>query len=193
MDEAKLALETLIVGVFGLVCILVMVDLVRPEAKLWDRGLALFQGADGPSALAGLFILPFAYVVGAAEFPLADHLFELDSRAPFDLPVIESDDALKVQTYVDSQAWLRASEFPPSLRVHRDHLVSSMPRSSGELTREQEEAAEESVHALYDYQKFVVLKDEDGYRLLKPLYEQVVVLRGTAFYAMILAAIRVFG
>lgn len=189
MDEVKLAFETLIVGVFGLVCILVLLDLVRPKAGLWEKGIELFKGSVGQSALTGLLILPVAYVIGAAEFPLADELFEMDSQIRFDLPVIESDDAIKVQTYVSRRDWLLASEFPPGLRQRRDEFLRSRPPT----TRKEERTAERAIRPLYDYQKFVVLKDEDGYRLMKPLYEQVVVLRGTAFNAVILATICVLG
>jgi hypothetical protein len=202
MDDAKLALETLVVGLFGLVWILVFMDLLWPSAKMFTRFLRLFSRGGGASPLVGLLVLPVAYVIGSVEFPLADRLFNSDHRLGIDLPVIESDDDIKAETYLRKGEWVSRSRLHPCLLAPREFMASTAERlravpederSGREEQLKDRKEIVEAVRTLYDYQKFVVLHDESGYRLLKPLYDQVVILRGTAFNAAMLSLVCVLG
>ncbi|HEX2188083.1 MAG TPA: hypothetical protein VHG51_04260 [Longimicrobiaceae bacterium] len=203
MDEARLAFETLVVGLFGLVWILVLLDLWRPRDDLLGKLLGGIQKPSGTSSLVGLLVLPVAYVVGAVEFPAADWLFNKDDRFGFDLPVIESDDDIKVETYLRRDEWVRAVTLPASLdasvkRVGREAATfNGSPKGQSRDRVERRLKADtgfvDTVRALYDHQKFVVLQDEDGYRLLKPWYDQVVILRGTVLNAFLLAVVTAVG
>lgn len=196
MDGAKLALETLVVGLFGLVWILVLVDMLRPEERLFSSILERFRESSGATSLIGLLVLPVAYIIGSVEFPLADRLFNQDNRFGVDLPLIESDDDIKVETYLRKDGWVSLSRVHPCLQRDVDVLATNAARFRGGTTEQTLKDSREvvrAVRALYDYQKFAVLQDESGYRLLKPLYDQVVILRGTAFNAILLAGVCLLG
>jgi len=183
VDLFKFAFETLIVGLLALPWLLILTDLISPGSFTRGKGNGAALLSNVPDSLrqsVGIFLLlAVIYVVGSAVSPLAKDVLGDD-----DLPIIgrklPTERGIQHEVYCEHWDWLPgATKWLP---MEKSYLTGTTCRGSdetAEVFRAQETA--------------VLMEGEAQSQRTRQLHEQIVVLQGTAFSALLCAMLCLFG
>jgi hypothetical protein len=184
VDVFKFAFETVVVGLLALPWLLILADLLFPGSLTngHENGSALLASVPEiirqPAASALLFAV--VYVLGSAVSPLAKDALDDDDLAIFNRK-LPTESRIRQTVYCDHSQWLPyAAKWLPAEGSYRDNLCSpDATDASTEVFRAQETA--------------VLLEGAGESQRTRQLHEQIIVLQGAVFSALLCFLLCLFG
>jgi hypothetical protein len=181
MDVFKLAFETVIVGLFALPCLLVMIDLTKPDlfsSSAVSHLKRIIPTELRPQAIA-LTLFPFAYLMGLVIAPVACEFLNDSDMLGGLLP---NQDKIQALTYAqvdgpplpgaDMSAKVKPANYPGEARSDAAYDAETFRKAV-----HKEFAHEEST---------LLLRGPDGSGRVNRLHERMTVLQGATFSAFVL-------
>jgi hypothetical protein len=192
-DLLKHAFDNVLVGLFALTWLVLLLDFFRSR-HIIARTRKLGEIIPSETSKFWLLLLPFAYLLGATSFFVADAMFNYPAPPilkfflePVPWSGLEkwnegTDQLIRESVYRDleRQRIICESVLPTHLHTLRDRACA------GALVQS-------DTKALYDYQKLVLQSTAHGAGLLHEMKEAIVILRGAALHGLILFFIALLG
>lgn len=193
MDNIQIGFENVAVGLLAFPWLVVALDLLFAPKQYLASALKRLTGDDRPDiqvipiAAAAFVALVVAYSLGACMFPLADAVFDRK------WPGLKSDDAIKVEVYVDRVAQVELSDIPQTLTEAFNDLKAFASYEKAPTWPENispPERPRQAVKTIYSAQKHALMTHSaHAHEELTKLKSNIVVLRGAATNVLILAGL----